>query len=253
MGARWRAWTALAALGLALAGCGASTIPAVHSEPERLALARRSMTRGDWNIAVELLKGYIANNAGGADIDIAVELLGESYIGIKDHPQAAIEFERVLRDYPESDSSATAAFRLGEAYWGQSRKSDFDQEFTQKALEQWQSYLRGYPGHWLNAEADRRVLQARTRLATKLADTGLLYLKQHLDGPARLYFERVLADYADTPREAEANFGLAVLKGRAGQRDEAVAELKALEQRLAGQDLAKRAARERARLERKRG
>ena len=90
---------------------------------------------------------------------------------------AAGDFERLMRDYPESDSTPSASFRLGEALWGQSRPSDFDQESTHKALEQWEQYQRQYPGHWLNAEAERAVNRARSRLASKLLDTGNLYLK----------------------------------------------------------------------------
>jgi outer membrane protein assembly factor BamD len=241
----------LAALGVLLAGCGAGTIPAVHSEPERLALAQRSIQRGDYNVAVELLKSYVVNNSGGADVDMAVELLGESYLHLKEWSQAGIEFERLLRDYPESDSSAAAAFHLGQADWGQSRKADFDQEFTQKALDQWQGYLRDYPGHWLNAEAQRRVLEARTRLATKLEKTGELYLKLKKPGPARVYFQRVIDDYSDTPRVADARLGLALTEAAQGRRTEAIASLRELESSFSGQPLAQRAARERSRLERK--
>lgn len=249
---RWpRRLAAIAALGLLLAGCAASTIPAVHSEQERLALARRSMARGDYNVAVELLKAYVVNNAGGADVDLAIELLGESSLHLKEYAQASLEFERVLRDYPESDSSAAASFRLAEAYWGQSRKPDFDQEYTQKALEQWQSYLRGFPGHWLNAEAERRVQQARARLATKLVETGFLYLKLSRPGPARVYFQRVVDEFSDTPQAAEAQLGLALAAAREGRRDEGIAALRELEQRFAGQSLGRRAAQERARLERR--
>ena len=48
----WALW----ALGLALAGCSATSMPGVHSEPERLELARRAMARRDYTVATELLK-----------------------------------------------------------------------------------------------------------------------------------------------------------------------------------------------------
>jgi hypothetical protein len=43
--ARTRSWL-LAALLLAVTGCGASTLPSVHSEGERLELARRQAAKG---------------------------------------------------------------------------------------------------------------------------------------------------------------------------------------------------------------
>jgi outer membrane assembly lipoprotein YfiO len=233
-----------------LAGCGASTIPAIHSEPERLAQGRRALERHEYNVALDLLKSYVANNAGGADVDQALELLGESYLRIKEWGEAQSQFERILRDYPESDSAAAASFRLGEALWGQSRGPDFDPEYTQKALDQWESYLRAYPGHWRNAEAEARRQTARERLAQKLEGAGNLYLKLRRTGAARIYFQRVLDEYPDTAVAANAILGLALADALAGKRDETLAALRDLEARFAGQAVAQRAARERARLER---
>ncbi len=248
--ARLLRWLPILALGALLAGCGASTIPPVHSETERLTYGRLALERREYNVAIELLKAYVANNAGGADVDKAIELLGESYLHIREWALAQTEFERLLRDYPESDSAAAGSFHLGEALWGQSRGPDFDQEFTQKALEQWDTYLRSYPGHWLNAQAEKSVARARQRLATQLADDGRLYLKLGRTGPARVYFQRVLDEYPDTGRAADAHMGLALADAKDGKRDEALAELRDVEARYAGQPVATRAAKERARLER---
>jgi outer membrane protein assembly factor BamD len=241
---------AIGALAGLLAGCGASTIPAVHSEPERLAQGRRALERREYNVALELVKSYVENNAGGADVDQAIELLGESNLRIKEWAEAQSQFERLLRDYPESDSAAAASFRLGEALWGQSRGPDLDQEFTLKALDQWDSYLRAYPGHWLNAEGVKRRQAARERLADKLNRAGGLYLKLRRTGPARVYFQRVLDEYPDTEIAAHASLGLALADAQEGKRDEALAVLRDLQTRCAGQAVALRAAKELARLER---
>jgi outer membrane assembly lipoprotein YfiO len=251
---RWARWLwrllACGALAGLLAGCGASTIPAVHSEQERLAQGRHALEQRDYNIALELLKTYVANNAGGADVDQAIELLGECNLHIKEWVEAQNQFERVLRDYPESDSAAAASFRLGEALWGQARAPAFDQEYTQKALEQWEGYLRAYPGHWQNGEGQKRVQTARERLADKLNRTGTLYLKLNRAGPARVYFQRVLDEYPDAAIAADAQLGLALADALAGKRDEAMAALHDIETRHAGQAVALRAAKELARLER---
>jgi outer membrane protein assembly factor BamD len=241
---------AAALLALAIAGCGAGVMPAVHSDPERLALARRMAARREWTTAIELLKSYIERSAGSAEVDEAVYLLGDCYLRSKDYPNAAVEFERMMRDYPESDSSASASFRLGEALFGQTRPADFDQEYTVRAIEQWQRYLRGNPGHWLNAEAERRIATSRARLAGKLVDTAMLYLRLRQIEPARVYFERVDSDYGDTPVAGEAWLGLARCDALGVHHEEAIARLKDLEARFAGQPLGERAARERARVER---
>jgi len=224
-------------------------MPAIHSEQERLAVARSLLERGEHVTAGEVLKTYIANNAGSADVDVAIYLLGRARLMGKDWVGATAEFERLLRDYPESDPSAAARFGLGEAYLGQSRPADFDQEYTERALDEFRRYLREAPGHWQNEAARERVLMLRTRLANKLVHTGTLYLKLHLPKPARVYFDMVAAEYQDTIWMPEAELGLAICDAREGKRTEAVERLEAIEANYAGQPIAERAARERKRLE----
>ena len=242
----------LAALTLAglLAGCAAGSLPSVHSEPERLALAGRLAAKRDFTDAIELLKTYIDNNGGSAEVDHAVMLLGECYLGTREWASAAVQFERLLREFPESDSSAGASYRLGEAYYGQSRPPDFDQEHTLKAVEQWHAYLAAYPGHWANAEADHRVQLARMRLATKWVNDGNLYFKMGQIGPARVYYRRVEETFSDLPQLGDAWFGMARCDAHDRDYPAALARLKQIEDRFAGRPIAVYAARERARLTR---
>ena len=186
-------------------------------------------------------------------MDEAIDRLGECYLGIREWPSAQVEFERLLREYPESDSAGSASFQLGVALFGQSRPRDFDQEFTVKALQQWQNYLSSYPGHWRNPEARKRVGETRARLAAKLTDTGHLYLKLKLPSPARIYFRRVVEEFGDTPSGGEARLGLALCDAQEGRRREAIEQLREVEADHPGDPLAKRAAWERARLERRSG
>jgi outer membrane protein assembly factor BamD len=247
-----RAATTIVALAgaLGLAGCTAGIMPAVTSEADRLAQAREAMAKRHYNISIELLKSYVANNAGAARVDEAIVLLGESYLSIKEWASAQIEFERLLRDYPESDSAAAASYQLGAALWGQARKPDFDQEFTRRALAQWESYRRAYPDHWRAGEADRHIAEARNRLAVKLVNTGRLYLRLRLAEPARAYFQRAMDEYADTPAVGDAWIGLALADALDGKRSEAIERLRRIEAEHPGTPLAARAAEERSRIER---
>lgn len=238
-------------LPILLAGCGAGLLPSIHSEAERLAVARRLHDKGDYAASTELLKVYVSNNAGATDVDQAIFLLGDCYLKTKDWVAASQEFDRLLRDYPESDSSAAARFGMASAEFAQSKTADFDQEHTIKALEEWQQYLRDFPGHWQNAAAGERILACRSRLADKLVRTGVLYLQLKLPDPARIYFKKVTMEYPDTIWVPEAEMGLAMCDVRQGKRDEAIVQLKGIEERYPGRPIAERAARERKRLERR--
>jgi outer membrane assembly lipoprotein YfiO len=233
-----------------LAGCGASVMPTITSEADRLATARRMLDEKEYSTAAELLRGYIANNAGSGEVDQAIYLLGFAYLKTKEWPSATGEFERLLRDYPESDSSAAARFGLAEARFAQSRPPDYDQENTQQALDEWLRYLQDFPGHWQNAAARERIVACRTRLADKLIRTGRLYVKLNEWTPARVYFEKVANEYQDTMWVPEAEMGLALCDVHDGNRDAAIARFRDLEARYPGTPIAKRAERERKRLER---
>jgi outer membrane protein assembly factor BamD len=217
---------AAVALVALLAGCGAHVLPAIHSDAERIRVARELHDRHDCGPAIELLKTYVASGSGSADVDQAVYLLGSCYLQTKEWALGQTEFERLLRDYPESDSAGAASFRLGEALLGQSRPRDFDQEFTVKAIDQWRRFLAEYPGHWLVPQAERKLLEARNRLAMKLVDTGTLYYKLRLWDPARVYFRKAIDEYGDTPAAAAAQRGLALVDARSGKHSQSLGRLK---------------------------
>jgi len=242
------ALTALLALGM-LWGCGATVLPEVHSEQERLATARKEAARGDLAAAVELLKTYVDRNAGAADEDAAIYLLGECYLQMHEWASGQLEFERLLRDYPESDSGGSASFRLGEALFGQSKSQDFDQEYTQKALNQWQDYLTNYPNHWRHAQGEKKVLEARLKLANKILDNADLYVKLKLVDPARAYYQKILDEYGDLPLAAKAEIGIARCDLLYGRRDAAIERLKRVEAEHPGEAAATVAKREREKAE----
>jgi outer membrane assembly lipoprotein YfiO len=230
-------------LALCSAGCAATSgVPKVTNPADRVAVGRDMAERGDCVSAIEVFKSYISTSGGSADVDQAIYFLGICYLKTKEYDSAAIEFERLIRDYPESDSAAAASFQLGEALFGQTRPIDFDQEFTERAIRQWQGYMRAFPGHWQNGQALERVTMARTRMAQKSLDTGNLYIKLRRFEPARVYFRRVIEDYGDTPAAGHAWLGLAMCDVEQGLRQEAVQRLREIEQRFAGSDIAARAA-----------
>jgi len=190
-----------------------------------MTVGRRLFAQGEMNGAIELFKSYIDRNAGASDVDQAVYLLGECYLRQHEWNSAQVEFERLLRDYPESDSSGAAAFRLGDALYGQARGPDFDTEYIQKALTQWIEFRTGYPGHWRQKDADQRIRNARYQLAGKLMTSARLYTRLRMTEPARIYYQRVATEYSDLAIAGEAEIGLAICDRLDGKKDEAIARL----------------------------
>jgi outer membrane assembly lipoprotein YfiO len=243
--------TALAAAALAalLAGCGAAIVPQIHNEADRMTVARKLYDKGEYGIVVELLNSYTTTGSGSADIDQAVYLLGNAYMKQKEYASAQAQFERIARDYPESDSATAASYRLGEAFFGQSRESDFDQEFTLKAMTQWRRVVEEVPGSTWATLAENEIGVCRTRLARKLWRSGDLYVKQNLYEPALVYYRSVINEYSDTPVLGDALIGMAVADARLGRKDTALVVLRDLEKRFEGHELGLRASQVRAKVE----
>ncbi|HTR96989.1 MAG TPA: outer membrane protein assembly factor BamD [Candidatus Acidoferrales bacterium] len=238
-----------AACTIVLAGCGASIAPQIHNDADRVPAARQLYDQHDYSLAIDLLSNYATTGTGNADIDQAVYLLGLAYLGQKEYANAETQFERIAHDYPESDSATAAAFRLGQALYGQSRDYDFDQEFTLRALKQWESFVRDSPDDPWAPEAKQGIANCRERLAAKLWRNGDVYVKLKLYEPARFYFRNVIESYADTPSYGDAVIGLAVADARLGKRDSALTLLGDLENDHKGEPLALRAAAMRAKVE----
>lgn len=238
-------WCAALAL---LAGCGGAVLPQVHDEGSRLALAQKLYEKGDYTLAVEALAPFGTSGSGSTYVDEAVYLLGLCHLRMKDFVTAQGDFERLVRDYPESDSAASAVYRIGEAMWGQTRGPDFDQEYTLKALDQFMLFRREHPDHWLAEAASRRIAEARSRLAVKLYRTGDLYVKLKEYESAKRYFRDVLTEYSESPVYGDALIGWAVASARLGQRDTALAVLRDLEGEFQGRPLGIKAAETRAKM-----
>lgn len=246
---RTRILFASAVLAALAAGCGASVVPQIMNDSERVPLARKLLDKRDYTLAADVLEGYTRVGAGNADIDQAVYLLGVVRLKQRDWIAAQTQFERVLRDYPESDSASAASYRLGEAYFGQSREFDFDQEFTLKALAQWDGFVKSSPDHPFVPSAEAQIAKCRVRLARKLWRTGDVYFKQQLYAPARFYFLSVVTDYSDTPIYGDALLGKALADARLGQKDSALVVLRGLEQEFKGKELGHAATKWRLRVE----
>lgn len=246
---RLRPALAAAALAALVAGCGAAVVPQIMNDSARVPLARSLYDKRDYMLAAEVLTSYAQSGAGNADIDEAIYLLGLTYLKQKEWASAQVQFERILRDYPESDSASSASFQLGEALFGQSRKSDFDQEFTLKALAQWEEFAKAWPEHAYSGTAAVRIGECRTRLAQKLWRSGDIYLKQAFYEPAKLYFRDVIHEYSDTPVYGDALIGVALADARLGKKDSALVVLRGLESEFAGKPLGEKAAKWRAKVE----
>jgi outer membrane protein assembly factor BamD len=182
------------------AGCAGIDRPVASASPaDQLRIARLRYDHRDYTEAIAQLTQFIQYNQQSPDLDEAHFLLGMCHVQRKEWPLAATEFMVVTTDFTDSPRVADAHYWLGVSYWRQSRPAAYDQDNTRRSIAQWQRFLNLYPEHPQAAEARQHLADGRARLAEKSLKNGQLYITLKHYGPALVYFDEVVNDYADTP------------------------------------------------------
>lgn len=109
------------------------------------------------------------------------------------------------------------------AHYKDSPKPELDQANTSKSIQELKDFLDEYPDSQHAPEAQKVLLEARSKLAQKLYRNGRLYYKLKQYDAALIYLQEVLDQYSDTEYAAQASFLIA--ESYLGQKKNDLAEL----------------------------
>jgi outer membrane protein assembly factor BamD len=213
-------------------GCGGS-LKEQQSGVADYERGKAAFDQSNWYDAIADLKTYVEQYPGTEKTDDALYYLGEAYFRNKDFALASGQFDRLIRDFPQSPLQPDALFLLARCDDVSSRPPPLDQTETLRAIDRYRQFLDSYPEHTKASEARERLAALRERLAEKRFRNGRLYAKLHQDAAASFYLEGVLKDYAETRWAGDAALLLAEIYVRQGKRDEAIAALRRIPQDLA--------------------
>jgi outer membrane protein assembly factor BamD len=188
----------LAALPLVLLACGYAADPQTDTVEGDFEAARQEYENRHFFDAVIKFTDFIREHPGSVYVDQAIYYRGMSHVEQKDWVMAATDFERLVRDFPESRFACDAQYWLAETYWRQSRKPPYDQYETETAIVHFERFAARCPQHELAAQVPERLTQARERLAEKLFQSAILYEKRDYYDSAVIYLTLVIEDYFDT-------------------------------------------------------
>jgi outer membrane protein assembly factor BamD len=200
----------IAAVCLLVCGCGGQySGPPADTPAGQLEYARHLLERGAYYDAISELTLFTSENPGSGLLDTALFYLGEAYLGRRNYPMAAAEFERLLREFPGSGHAPAARYSLGVAYDEQSLSAELDPTMTERAIEQFLLFMRLHPESQHVPEARERVNSLRGKLAKKTYLNGRLYMKLKQPESARFYFDIVITEYPESPFAPKSLFELA--------------------------------------------
>lgn len=178
--------------------------------------------------AAELFQKVVINFPGSNLADDAQFNIGEAKLCAKEYTEAIFEYQRLVDEYPNSPLAATSRYKIATCYAAQSNNIYLDQTETKKAIAEYQRFIDDYPDSKFIPDAQKGMLELKGKLAAKDLHIADNYLKWGHAESARIYYQRILDVYGDTPWAEDARLGLAVVKARKGEIDEALTDLRHL-------------------------
>jgi outer membrane protein assembly factor BamD len=189
----------LSVLVLFLGACGSDDATRQLSADERFQKAMELYNDGDYLEAIDEFRVVTLQFPGSALSDDAQLYLGECYFQREEYILAAYEYELLIRTHPASPLIPDARYKRGMCYYEMSPASYLDQDYSKKAIDEFQALLEYYPFDPRAADAEAKIRELNTKLAKKSYDSGVIYMKMEYYRAAVMEFDQVLERYHDTP------------------------------------------------------
>jgi outer membrane protein assembly factor BamD len=193
-----------------LSGCGGQVNMAQLNARELFDLGMQRYQKHKYLGAIEALQAAIFNFPGESHVDTAQYYLALSYFGNRDYVLAQTEFNRLQVNYPASAFAPQAQLMKAVSFFkGTPKHYGLDQTNLHTAVTQFEDFLIDYPESEAVPEARAYLKEAKTRLARKLFESGTIYTRLRDYYAARVYFQKVIDDYTETPYAADATYQIA--------------------------------------------
>ncbi len=211
---------------LALSACESEETTQQISVERRFAVGMEKFQNEDYLEAIEDFKIVTLQFQGSTLADDAQFYMAESRFLREEYVLAAYEYDVLLRSMPTSGFGPRARFQKAMCYYNLSPESFRDQEYTRKAIDEFQAFLEYNPTDSLASHAEARISELNMKLARKEYENGVIYMKMEYFKSATVSFDFVLEKYHDSPYAEPALLGKAEALFRRRRYLEANVEIK---------------------------
>jgi outer membrane protein assembly factor BamD len=181
-----------------ISGCGADEATKQLGAEDRYELGMKAFNDEDYLTAIEEFKVVSLQYQGSKVADSAQFYMGECRFHREEYILAAFEYDILLRTMPSSSFVSRARFRRATCYYELSPSSILDQNYSRKAIDEYQAFLEYHPTDTLVSLAEQRIKDLNTKLAQKDFENGMTYMHMEYYKAASYYFDVVLDKYHDT-------------------------------------------------------
>ena len=154
-------------------------------DPERAEysyqLAKEPYMDGNYEIAITRLGEFKARFPYSRFAIEAELLLANSQYELRRYAEAGASYKQFAKLHPKHPEVPFALFRLGDTYWKEAPGDvDREQEYTQKAVENWRTLVKEYPENIYAKQAASFIEQGTRRLAEASRFVAAFYCKQEI-------------------------------------------------------------------------
>jgi len=226
-----------------LAGCGGRQPQPDWTAEEYYEYAKEKYDDEDYFDSITDFTVVILRYPGSTVADSAQFFLGMCHYYLEEFIISSAEFTKLINNMSRSPLVPDAQFMLAESYYEMSPRSALDQEYSLKALREYQLFLEDYPTHERNADAERKMYELREKQAEKTWNNAELYRKMMEFESSLIYYELVLERYYDTEYADDALYGKAQVHMDLEQFTEARDQLVLFKEKFPESDLLDKAER----------
>ena len=181
-----------------IVGCGSEEATKQLSAEERYDLGMKAFKDENYLDAIEEFKVVSLQYLGSKVADSAQFYLAECRYLRDEYILAAFEYDVLVRTMPSSIFVSRSRFRRATCFYKLSPNSILDQNYSKKAIDEYQAFLEYHPTDTLVSLAEQRISELNTKLAEKDYENGMTYMHMEYYKAATYYFDVVLDKYHDT-------------------------------------------------------
>ncbi len=159
-------------------------------------MGRELMTELDK--AVEIFRKVRENAPFGEYADKAQFMIARCYKKSEQYNEAIDAFQKLVEEYPRSTLVAKAKYEVAQCTYLASLKSDYDQELTDEAIQEFKKIAESQDGLTIAEEARDTVSLLENKKAESLFNTAKFYEKQKHYKSAAIYYKEILKEYSRT-------------------------------------------------------
>lgn len=166
--------------------------------------------------AAEILSKVVENAPYGRYADLAQYKLGEAYKKEEFYEEAVLAYQKLLDDYSNSPLVEDAKYQIALCTYYVSRDPYYDQDFTDKAIEEYKDIMEKTKDAEITKEAQETLIRLREKKAKSAFETAGFYERTKHYKSAIVYYKEIVEKYGDTSIAAEAKQRIAELEGKLG-------------------------------------